>query len=176
MGREFSIPPSPAHPFSPLCFFPSSPRNLCALRVSALSISEFFSACAPYAATPSSLPLFSSTYNSGNLQPLCFDHVATVGWGGRGSSLFCLFALCLCMPLQTSPFYFQQLARCSSRNPFLSKHLHCCRGMAIPPAAKTLQKNDPQSQNSRSHGGCRMAPQRSVPECTASKEAGLGQR
>src|ERR671925_1662019 len=31
---------------------------------------------------PSRLPLFSTTYALPNLQPLCFDNVTTVGWGG----------------------------------------------------------------------------------------------
>ena len=36
----------------------------------------------PHHFTPSCVPFFSTAYNSGNLQPLCFHSVATVGWGG----------------------------------------------------------------------------------------------
>ena len=38
-------------------------------------------------ATPSPFSFFSTTYNSGNLQTLCFDHVATVGVGVWGYAI-----------------------------------------------------------------------------------------
>ena len=38
-----------------------------------------------YPLTTGHFLFFSTTYNSGNLQPFCFYNVATVGWGGRGA-------------------------------------------------------------------------------------------
>ena len=40
-------------------------------------------ACTGGACTPKCHLLFSTTYTLPNLQALCFDDVATVGWGGR---------------------------------------------------------------------------------------------
>ena len=50
-----------------------------------------------------------------------------------------------CRPSANLTFCFQQVAGCSSRNPFLFKLLHCCRGWHTP-AAKTLQKNGTRPQ------------------------------
>ena len=44
-----------------------------------------FASCVSDRDTPSPCLVFSRTYNSSNLQALCFDDVATVGWGGYPS-------------------------------------------------------------------------------------------
>src|ERR671922_873377 len=53
----------------------------------------------------------------------------TWGAGAPSSEARASFAFCFAK----TPLYFQSVAGCSSRNSFLFKLLHCCRGVAWVP-------------------------------------------